>query len=73
MFFGTDQQKVPRSTKSLGIKIVNNEMNKRVSDIFHIKDKVSFYKPENYIEIQQKITKKNEERMDNRLRVNKKF
>ncbi len=57
-------------SKSLGIKIVDNLLNKRVSDIFNIKEKISYHGPEVYMEIKLKIEQSNEERMNNQLRVN---
>ena len=69
MFFGKQDNDI-NQRKSPGIKIVDNRLNKRVSDIFNAKEQISFHKPENYSEIKQKTAQVNEDRMNNKLRVN---
>lgn len=71
MFFGRQQDSdiSLAQRKSPGIKIVDNKINKRVSDIFNVKEQVTFHKPENYYEIKKISKQSNEERMNNKLRV----
>jgi hypothetical protein len=70
MFFGSGKTDNDVSVrKSPGLKIVDNRTNKRVSDIFNVKEQVSFYKPENYHEIKKMTAQNNEERLNNKLRV----
>jgi hypothetical protein len=74
MFFGSSRSGSDISQrKSPGLKIVDNRLNKRVSDIFNVKDQVTFYKPENYHEIKKMTAENNEERLNNKLRVIKLF
>ena len=67
MFFG-NQDNINQS-KSPGLKICDNRLNKRVSDIFNVKEQISFHKPENHFENKRMSAQTNENRMNNKLRV----
>jgi hypothetical protein len=70
MFFGSGRQDNDISQrKSPGLKIVDNRLNKRVSDIFNVKEEVSFNKPTDYHDIKKMTAQTNEARMNNKLRV----
>jgi len=55
--------------KSGGLKIVENKLNKRVSDIFNVKNEIVFDSKNHYLENKQKTAQVVEQRMDNKLRV----
>lgn len=70
MFFGSG--KIDNDTslrKSPGLKIVDNRLNKRHSDIFNVKEQVSFHTPESFHEIKKMSAQNNEDRLNNKLRV----
>lgn len=67
MFFGR-QDDIQR--KSPGLRIVDNQLNKRNSDIFNVKGEVTVHKPENYYEMKRISAQTNEERINKQLRVN---
>jgi len=55
--------------KSVGIKIVDNSLNKRVSDIFNVRNEIVFDNKNHYLENKLKTALVVEQRMENKLRV----
>jgi len=53
-----------------GLKIVDNKLNKRVSDIFNVRNEIKYDDRNYYLENKIKTAQVVEERMDNKLKVN---
>lgn len=64
---GMDSDISPR--KLGGIKIVDNYLNKRVSDIFNVRNEIAFDNKNHYMENKIKTAQVVEQRMENKLRV----
>lgn len=66
-FTRNDDEFTPRKIR--GIKIVENKLNKRVSDIFNVRNEIAFDNKNHYNENKLKTVQVVEERMENKLRV----
>jgi hypothetical protein len=69
MKFGSRLDSGISPRKIAGIKIVDNNLNKRVSDIFNARDEIVFDNKNHYFENKQKTAQVVEQRMENKLRV----
>lgn len=58
------------SKNSRGIKIVDNRMNKRISDIFNTRNEIAFETKNNYVENKIKATQIVEKALDRKIKVN---
>ena len=69
MKFGNKNYNDISPAKFGGIKIVDNNLNKRVSDIFNVKSEIVFDNKNHYFENKLKTAQVVEQRMENKLRV----
>ena len=58
------------SKNSRGIKIVDNRMNKRISDIFNTRNEIAFESKNNYAENRIKASQIVEKALDRKIKVN---
>lgn len=69
MKFGNSNDRDVSPKKFGGIKIVDNNLNKRVSDIFNVKNEIVFDNKNHYADNKLKTAYVVEQRMENKLRV----